>query len=227
MINDDHATTYRDLVAQRKRCRLCAGLRNPSDVQEGRFDGTHVGPWSLWQGNLHARVMVVGQDWGDVGYFTEHHGRDTGRNPTNENLARLLDSIGVRIGQPDDPAGRDVAFFTNAILCLKTGGLQGTVRGEWFRNCRAFLRRQIEIVRPRVVVGLGARAHGAILGAFGHRAQPLREAITDARGVELLPGCHAFAAYHCGARVINTHRCLEQQLADWGRIGAALTGRPR
>ena len=32
----------------------------------------------------------------------------------------------------------------------------------------------------------------------------------------------AMAVYHCGARILNTHRKREQQLDDWQRIGRVL-----
>ena len=70
------AEPYAELVATRRTCHRCAGLTNPADLLEGRFDSAHVGPWSLWQGNLHAALMVVGQDWGDTAYFVRHEGRE-------------------------------------------------------------------------------------------------------------------------------------------------------
>jgi len=57
---------YRVLVEERKTCRVCEGLINPSDCAGGVYDSEHIGPWSRWQGNLDSELMVVGQDWGDV-----------------------------------------------------------------------------------------------------------------------------------------------------------------
>jgi DNA polymerase len=28
----------------------------------------HIGPWTQWQGNLNAELMIVGQDWGGTEY---------------------------------------------------------------------------------------------------------------------------------------------------------------
>ena len=78
-------------VAERKACRLCApALTNPAAVEAGRYDSDEVGPWSRWQGHLGARLMVVGQDWGDTRYFTRYAEREASRNPTNITLAKLL-----------------------------------------------------------------------------------------------------------------------------------------
>jgi len=168
---------YAQVVTARKACHLCAGLTNPADVEGGRFDSEHVGAWSLWQGNLDASLMVVGQDWGDETYFIRREGREGPRNPTNLALVELVGIAGISIGEPGSSVGRDIAFFTNAILCLKgsDGGLQGKVQASWFDNCAQFLRRQIEIVRlwlpiirSRRIPGL-ARCFWKTLG-FGRNA---------------------------------------------------------
>ena len=86
--NQPPATTlkqlrYRKLVQQRKACRACVSLSltNPSVCQGGIYDTEQIGPWSQWQGNLNARLMVIGQDWGDSTYFGEHEGLDEGLDP--------------------------------------------------------------------------------------------------------------------------------------------------
>jgi hypothetical protein len=77
---------YEQLVARRKHCHACKGMINPSEVDGGRFDSGQIGPWSRWQGNLSADLMVVGQDWGDEGYFRQGEGWDRATNPTNRTL---------------------------------------------------------------------------------------------------------------------------------------------
>ncbi|MCX5863851.1 MAG: uracil-DNA glycosylase family protein [Deltaproteobacteria bacterium] len=216
---------YAQVVADRKACHLCCGLTNPADVNGGRFDSEHIGAWSLWQGNLDASLMVVGQDWGDTSYFVRREGREGPRNPTNLALVELVGIAGILIGEPGSKFGRDVAFFTNAILCLKDaqGGLQGKVSASWFVNCANFLRRQIEIVHPKVVVGLGERAYRTILRGFAMECGPFRSEV-EAVGGRILPnGSRAFAVYHCGARIRNTHRPLAVQREDWKRLRPFVT----
>ena len=214
---------YAALVTARKSCRLCVGLTNPADFEHGRYDSDEVGPWTFWQGNLDAKLMVVGQDWGDTQYFSRHAGREGPRNPTNVTLVKLLEGIGVSVCAPGSSANTKVAFFTNAVLCLKEGGLQAKVQGAWFQNCAMHLRRQVEIVQPRVVVGLGARAFSSIiLFAFSLPPRIFKNAVTDVEGTMLSNGSRAFAVYHCGARILNTHRRLDAQRADWARIGRFL-----
>lgn len=100
--------------------------------------------------------------------------------------------------------------------------MQAPVRDEWFRNCgERFLRAQIDLVQPKVVVGLGERAYNAVLAAFKLPKESLRDAILSS-GTRLPSGATAVAVYHCGARVINVARNLDRQRQDWQRVSAAL-----
>jgi len=214
---------YETLVADRKACRLCApDLRNPSEWPD--LDSQEIGPWSIWQGNLDAEIMLVGQDWGDDDFFTRNGGNEEGvYNPTNNTLAKLLASIGVGVEPPRADPGHGSLFFTNSILCLKAGGLQADVRSAWFKNCAPYLRRQIEIVQPRVVVALGEKASRAVCRSFGLRAAPRFRDAVEAPGSDTLPsGSLLVAVYHCGA-LGQVTRPLAVQLEDWRRIGARLS----
>jgi uracil-DNA glycosylase len=193
------ADQYRRLVTERKPCRQCTGLENPAACAEGQYDSDQIGPWSRWQGNLGARLMVIGQDWGDTRYFRQYAGREGPRNPTNENLRHLLHSIGIDIPPPEEYRESGTIFLTNAILCLKAGGLQGPVRRDWFQNCHSFLRGQIALVRPAVVVALGQLAHRSVLGAFGIRASAFRGAVEAPEGIRLPGGPSCFPCTTAGA----------------------------
>ena len=214
---------YAELVTARKKCRLCQGLTNPADVDDGMFDTDDaIGPWTHWQGNLSAEVMVVGQDWGDIKYFRKFRGKDDPRNPTNNTLVELMKEAGLEVMTLDKRVYPGIAYFTNAILCLKDGGMQAAVSPEWFVNCAGFLRQQISLVKPRAVVTLGQRAMDAVLMAFDKPRQSLREAVRIEDGIQLSDGCRLLPMYHCGARVLNTHRPEEMQRKDWQRLGRYL-----
>ncbi len=225
MAEMDKRRRYNLLVQQRKRCRLCVGLTNPSDATCRRFDSEQIGPWSLWQGSLDADVLVVGQDWGDTSYFHRWRGRDQPfGNPTNENLRMLLRRIGYEVGNPGE-AQHGRVFLTNLILCLKQGGLQAPVKPQWFENCTtAFFRPLVEVIEPKVVVALGKGASESILGAYGvevPRFGRLSELMENSP-YPLSDSSVLFPVYHCGAGGVNRNRSMEQQLKDWDRIGSWL-----
>ena len=180
---------YSALVEKRKACRLCVGLSNPAERTLRRFDSDQIGPWSRLHGDLDAELLIVGQDWGGVKYYNDNEGLDKLANPTMCNLEKLLNHIGIRVSVTSYSDHSRGVFLTNAVLCLKDGGLQAKIEPAWVRNCGSnFLRRQIEIVRPKVVVGLGAFAFHAVLRAFGHSVVELRDAIADTQGCEIVDG---------------------------------------
>lgn len=215
------------LVHERKACRECAGLTNPSCVSDGALDSAELGPWTLWQGRLDAEVVLVGQDWGDVASFTKNAGFEEPGNPTNRRLVELLALAGVSVEPPAKLGRAGTVFLTNAILCLKGGGLQAAVRAEWFRVCGArFLRPSIEIVQPRAIVALGTHATSAVCDAFAvPRQRSFRAAVDSPSGIALPDGAVLFPRYHCGARSTNMNRKAEQQDEDWRRLGAWLASR--
>lgn len=149
---------YKDLVASRKACNYCKGLSNPSCSALVKYDSDHIGPWSRWQGNLNSKILVVGQDWGDISYFTKWKGMDQpSGNRTNQNLQELLAIIVIEIGKPREPQNQ-LVFFTNLILCIKKGDLQSQVNEEWFLNCsELFLKSLINIINPTIIIALGKK----------------------------------------------------------------------
>lgn len=215
-------SAYADLVTQRQQCRLCIGLENPAAIDGGQFDSNQIGPWSRLHGDLDAQLMVVGQDWADIAYLRKYKGLDDLRNPTMRTLGDLLASIGIDAPMNCYDTGPRGVFLTNAVLCMKTGGLQGAVQAPWFTNCGThFLRRQVEIVRPHVVVPLGERAYRALCDSFNIKSSSFRSAV-EGPPLPLMEGTWMVPVYHCGNRILNTHRKKEQQLRDWQRVALRL-----
>jgi uracil-DNA glycosylase len=223
--NSARLAAYTTLVHARKDCRACAALVNPSACDGGVYDSEQIGPWSLWQGNLNAEIVIVGQDWGDTRYFLTNRGREAGRNPTNETLVKLLGSIDVDVAPPNSEEDRrSRCFFTNAVLCLKQhGGLQGKAEPEWFMNCgRRFLRPTIDLIAPKAVVSLGEQAYRGIMASYGMPRMAFRIAVERPEGLLLTGTIRHFPMYHCGRRILNKLRPMEQQLKDWARVRSAL-----
>lgn len=218
---------YRDLVEKRKSCRQCEeiGLRNPASAELAKFDSDEIGPWTRWAGDRTAKLLIVGQDWGGVKHYRNHKGFDddrTSRAYVNQRLKRLLDSIGIQVSSGERQNARSGVFLTNAVLCIKSGGMQDPVDRRCFANCQTFLRRQIDIVSPRVVVTLGFHAYKAVASAFKIGSEStLLPAVEDPRGQVLRNGCRLLPVYHCGNNAIRTRSEAEQR-RDWKRVKAAL-----
>ena len=217
---------YGALVAARKACRICVE-RNPGRLRSCGaydFDPEVVSHWEQWLGHRQPKLLVVGQDFGNVEYFLRCRGRDEPGNQTNANLQRLLAAAGIAV---TDPPGADPlapVFMTNSILCVKEGRMDAPILASWVKSCtERHLIPLLRLLRPPVVVGMGARCWQAVRQAFGLHAVPAR--ISEAVGGSWVAadGTRVFAVVHCGPLGL-TNRPLPQQLADWRRIGAGLAG---
>ena len=60
---------------------------------------------------------------------------------------------------------RDAVFIANVVKCRPPGNRKPTP--EEMDACLPFLRRQIQLVRPRVIVTLGATAAQGLVGETG------------------------------------------------------------
>ena len=168
-------------------------------------------------------MAVVGQDWGDTNYYLKNSGHETTGNPTNETLRQLLNVAGINIKPPSaEDAGGGELFFTNAILCLKKGGMQAKVDSEWFASCgKLFLRPTLDLIAPAVIVTLGQRAYETVCNVNGLRPKKFRDAV-ESDGEKLDSGATLAPVYHCGRHILNTHRPLSMQKQDWERVGRLL-----
>jgi uracil-DNA glycosylase len=215
--------SYDDLVRERKRCRRCAELINPAHPLHAHYDSSEVGPWSRWLASRPAKLILVGQDWGTVGYFQKYHGRDIIENQTNQNLKRFLSLLGFEVGPPNQTDHQSGVFATNAILCLKQGEvdeLSAPVKRRWFSECRSLLKWTIEESSASTVIALGRYAFESVVGAYNIKSRPFRDVVEDRLPVHLDGHRRLFAVFHPAARPKD--RNFSQMQADWGRIAEYL-----
>ena len=207
---------YHQLVKNRKSFPFSPGLLNPSQIENGDFDKeNHIGPWSLWQGDLNAKIIVIGQDWSDKKYYLENKGMDSDDNTTNKNLVDLFSTIGIDIGYPSAPITNFPIFFTNCILGIKNdGGMTGKVKMAWARKCNEiFLEPLIKIIQPEILITLGKVAYDSLAEVYGLKKYPLKKIINE-NPIYLLDGKKLFAMYHCGG-LGTANRKLDLQKKDW------------
>jgi uracil-DNA glycosylase len=215
---------YEELVAARKACRICversAGRLKSS--AEFTCDPSVVSLWEEWLGHRRPKLLIVGQDFGNVAYFMRNNGHDAPGNKTNENLHRLLAAAGIAAGKPPHKDSETPVFLTNSILCLKEGRIDAPLRANWVDHCTdRHLRPLLDLLRPPLVVGMGSCGWRAVRRAFFLDKAPPR--ISQAVGYSWTAHdqTHVFAVCHCGPLGL-TNRPWPQQLADWRQIGAAV-----
>ncbi len=191
MIEAERRAALEAIAAEVRSCTRCR-------LHEGR---TQAVPG---EGHPSTEVVLVGEG---PGFNEDRQGRPfVGR--AGDLLVRLLASIGWR---------RDDVFITNIVKCRPPENRDP--EPDEVAACAPFLRRQLEVLDPALVVTLGrhsmarfmpgttiSRAHGTVRPA---------DPATGARAALVL------AMYHPAA-ALRTPAVEEASFADAGRITAAL-----
>ena len=210
---------YSELVAKRKKCSLCPGLTNPSRVQGGEFDSEHIGPYSQWQGSLTPDVVVVAKDFAPVSKFVEYGGKPGPLVRTNLRLRQFLETVGYSAGAPDAPDNAPL-FFTNAVLCLPGGeSMRTAVPDSAVRTCGSeFLAPLLQLLSPRAVVALGAKATTALFAALRLQQPASFAELVQGSGLALPSGATFLACPHPAAALPNA-----EHEAAWARVAQHAT----
>jgi uracil-DNA glycosylase family 4 len=152
-------------------------------------------------GNLNAELFFVGEAPGRLGADETEvpfHGDTSGRN-----FEDLLAFASIT---------RNDVFVTNAVLCNPKDekGNNSTPTQVEAANCHPFLRRQIELVNPKIVVPLGNTALQA-LASIEYHGFSLSEHV---RTIHQWFGRSLIPLYHPGQRAM-IHRSFANQRSDY------------
>lgn len=152
-------------------------------------------------GNLNADLLFVGEAPGRLGADETEvpfHGDTAGRN-----FEDLLTFSGI---------SRNDVYVTNAILCnpKDKNGNNSTPTAVEAANCHPFLRRQIELVNPKIVVPLGNTALKALSEIESHTLSLSK----NVRTIQPWFGRLLAPLYHPGQRAM-IHRSFANQRSDY------------
>jgi len=162
------------LIEKMSKCTKCINLKTKkcdysliNFYQNQDFSKNIPSIWTDWYNRLDANIMIVGQDWGpyeDMKKLNQQYLQEK----TKENWQTLIESEKSLTKKQlekymiTSSNGRmnnlDNCYITNAIMCARNGH---NYRGNNINlnksthYCQEFLKSQIEIVKPKVVVTLG------------------------------------------------------------------------
>lgn len=249
---EERCKRYEALVSQVKMCKRCDGLTQCSSCEE-------VNLWSYWVGgreHLNAKILLVGQDWGSVKEFdavneviesrkNSFNGHtkfyyQKGNSETDDRLARLLESIGYNVCGGQSTRALTELFFTNYVLCYRTGGkISGGFRSQWQNNCKDHFTELVRIIQPEIILCLGKSVYQGVRKAAELSVDlPLDyNAIINQGSQQMQIGgvnCRVFPLAHPGA-MGTLNRCRldgknaqskdageKMQKQDWKQITAYL-----
>lgn len=166
---------FDNLLKEMGTCTLCTNLKSSRGknyslfniYKNFSFSKEIPSIWTDWYHRLDASIFIVGQDWGPYSDMRELNERYK-QEKTKENWKRLIEEEKSQTKKRltsflvESSGGKidslDSIYITNAIMCAR--------RGEKYRDdtihlkystlcCSKFLKKQVELVKPKVIATLG------------------------------------------------------------------------
>ncbi len=240
---------YSGLVEEVRKCKKCMIDKNTQGTKLVQDKcRSQINLWSHWQGSLDAKILVIGQDWGekpdpesydkwtnDPTYPSltgKHKQIPKHKFKTDNNLAKICrEALGLDLNK-----SQKSLFFTNAVLCYRDKGFTGAVDPAWFTNCQPYCVRLIEIIEPKAIVTLGnmplrALLHGGSL-SYDSKFKDLGKRFKISRSMREIVETHEHLYYRpegldLTIKVFPVFHCgswgtkarsMEKQVMDWVEI---------
>jgi restriction system protein len=226
--SSNKAAKIAELVQLRRQPN--AGTRQDGYSQDyRRIEEFHYGfydqhgwlsPWTVSACNVDSELMIIGQDWASEDFLSkvpDPQMRALGHDPalaTNRNLRRLLhEALGRRF---------ENTFATNAFVFAKPGGMSTRLPAtDLALSAKRFTLREIEIIRPKMVICLGMGTFNGLRAALNCRPVTV-EAIDYAGPALVHHGSEIHGVPHVGARGLSATGGYTRSLAIWKMLSARL-----
>jgi uracil-DNA glycosylase len=128
----------------------------------------------IGEGNPHAEIVFIGEGPGEQ--------EDIQGRPFIGKAGQLLDRMIAAIN-----LDRSQVYIANVVKCRPPGNRNP--EPDEITSCSPFLHRQIDAIRPKIVVALGKFAAQTLLNTEG-RISTLRGRFHSYRGAKLMPTFH-------------------------------------
>jgi len=209
-VAQDLAELRETVIACRKCPRLVRYLEEVARTKRRAFrDWTYWGRPVPGFGDPRAQFVIIGLA------PAAHGANRTGRMFTGDRSGDFLYAQLYRAGfanQPTSIHAADGLALQNAYISAagRCAPPDNRPLPEELRNCAPYLEREVDLLRPRAVLALGAIAFDAYLRQLVRRGEiPSRSGYAFAHGVEFkLPGHlpRLFASYHPSQQNTQTGR---------------------
>jgi DNA polymerase len=156
-------------------------------------------------------VFGVGNPYADLMFVGEAPGRDediqgipfVGR--AGQKLTQIIEAIGLK---------REDVYIANVIKCRPPDNRNP--EPDEVESCEPFLFRQVDTIRPKVIVALGTFAAKSLLKTNDPISR-LRGRVYDYRGAKLVPTFHP-------AFLLRNPSCRREVWEDMKKVRALLSG---
>jgi restriction system protein len=187
------------------------------DFHAGIYDTWgHVSPWSKSACNVDSSVMVVAQDW-----TSEESAKKTPSNfelgyspelPTNKNLHCFLrDFFSLDFSD---------IYATNLFVFVKPGNLSARIPSkDLLYSAKTYTLQEIEIVKPRMVICLGAAAYNSLCKAIGVKNPNFKTSVLNPVDFK---GTFIYGVPHTGGLGTKNAGGLSNVRDIWSRLASQL-----
>lgn len=180
-------TQWEALTAEIAGCTACGLCRERKQAVPG-------------EGSRQARVLFVGEG---PGAEEDRQGRPF-VGPAGQLLNRMLEAVGLR---------REDVYIANVVKCRPPGNR--TPADDEAEACLNYLRRQVKLIRPAVIVCMGGTAVRHLIDRDA-RVSHIRGQWVRRGGVDMLPTYHPAALLRREEWLIDSWRdmmALKERLA--------------
>ncbi len=193
--------------------------------------------WTDWKRRKNSNVVIIGQDWGPYcdmeNLYLEYKKKETEINwkalieseksLTKKMLTKYLKDSAFQESFFLEEDFLDDIYITNAILCARRGS---EYRGDNIdlkkstRNCSNYLKAQIELVKPKVIITLGYYPLWSLSLSYSFSIRStLSETIEEYPEIKV-EDFIIIPLYHPTAQIIK-----EKQLEQYRRIWRYMKGK--
>lgn len=202
----------RKLIGDIRADNSCA-LINPPLINQFALHREIPNRWFDWENRVDSPIMIIGQDWGPYIHlkkYIEDPSRDHFASSRTESfIIKTLNSIDLNL--------IDTIFFTVSVIFTRTGSLfRGSKNYNESRSFEVsfpYVSRQIDIIKPKIILTLGGLAFNTIDRHFKLGRGPGKLSEIVEAGEIKLPDVVIIPAYHPAAFVSP-----EIQLEAWEKL---------
>lgn len=159
------------------KCDLCLDMKSKNgkdcsliNIYKDDFYKEIPSIWTDWFNRVDSKIMIIGQDWGPYIEMKKFHDMykveeteanwkriiEEEKSLTKKMLTKYLIESGSSHGV--DKEFIDKIYVTNAIMCARSGNnyrSDNIKLKECSLNCSKYLKRQIDIIKPKIILTLG------------------------------------------------------------------------
>ena len=178
--------------------------------------------WTDWFNRLDSKIMIIGQDWGP---YVDMKKLYDSLNSDKSNWDELIESekSGTKkllneyiVTSSNGKYSLNDIFITNAIMCARSGE---NYRGDNIDlkkstlNCSEYLKKQIEIVKPKVILTLGYYPLLSLSNIYGFKIEKTLRSVIDNTPEIVLDEVVIIPLYHPVAQIKKS-----VQLSQYERV---------